>query len=227
MKDQHTNLRHWIGILSPLATPEPVSPQDNDAALASMWGRNRPWVTACLRAVQQYRTNDRKPVLPGIDISAITIPAPASEGSTIANAVWLAYARFACGDSSTLSWLTQACAALNPTALVHTSADNPEPWWQNEMLILHALHSFALLTDDEACLMKTLACADFHLREIQPDHATNEPWSIHAYANHPDGRVTAETLLHAGLINNGGTLSPVSMLVACDAVYAMNVAMVR
>jgi len=196
-------------------------------------GKNRAWVVACLNGVCWARRNADSHVLAGVladtadFISPNMIPAPAARGSEVAEAVWLTYLRYACGDAPAAQWLADACHALDPTALHTTTADNPEPWWQNEMLILHALHSFALLTDDEASLMKTLACADFHLREIQPDHATNEPWSIHAYANHPDGRVTAETLLHAGLINNGGTLSPVSMLVACDAVYAMNVAMVR
>ena len=131
--------------------------------------------------------------------------------------MWLAYVYWLDGHAPADAWLRTMIDLLAPTALVFTSNDNPEPWWQAEMIILHALHSFALRSRDRSLMDKTLACADFHLREIQPDHATNEPWSIHAYASHADGNVTAETLWHAAYIQHGGVPGPVARLLAREA----------
>ena len=111
--------------------------------------------------------------------------------------------------------------ALDPTALIAGITDNPEPWWQSEMVILHGLHSFALIRRNEELLQQTLRCAQFHLEEIQPDHATNEVWSIHAYASHRDGSITAETLLHAAHMHDGGVLGDTSRLLAHDATAAL------
>ena len=142
---------------------------------------------------------------------------PAAEGLVVAADVWLAYVDSLNGDAAAEAWLRQMIDALAPTALVFTADDNPEPWWQAEMIILHALHSFALRSRDRDLVDKTLACADFHLREIQPDHATNEPWAVHAYASHFDGNVTAETLWHAAYIQHGGAPGPVARLLAREA----------
>ncbi|MGN6726274.1 MAG: hypothetical protein ACTHLZ_10175 [Tepidisphaeraceae bacterium] len=149
------------------------------------------------------------------------LPAPASLGSAAAVGVWEMYSKFIAGDQSAAAWLTEAVEALCPTALIAGPGDNPEPGWQSEMVILHALHAFALIQRDPALIQKTLRCTQFHLEEIQPDHATNEPWAIHAYASHPDGAVTAETLLHAALMHHGGTLSEPARLIAHDAAAAL------
>ncbi|MGC4032158.1 MAG: hypothetical protein QM754_10595 [Tepidisphaeraceae bacterium] len=142
---------------------------------------------------------------------------PAVEGATVADAVWLAYLHTRAGSRDAVDWMRSFLLTLSPTALVFTADDNPEPWWQNEMVILHAVHSFALRSGDASLIEQSLACTDFHLREIQPDHATNEPWAIHAYASHADGNVTAETLWHAGHIQHGGDLGPVARHLARDA----------
>lgn len=142
---------------------------------------------------------------------------PAIEGAAVADAVWVAYLHTRLGSHDAVDWMRSFVLTLAPTALVFTADDNPEPWWQNEMVILHAVHSFALRIGDASLIEQSLACADFHLREIQPDHATNEPWAVHAYASHVDGNVTAETLWHAGHIQHGGDLGPVARHLARDA----------
>ncbi len=213
----------WLAVLRSLLNGPVQSPTiDLRAALKMAEGHNRAFVIACLRGVHSARSGSAT----GIDfgLPRMPLPLPASQGSRASELVWLAYLKFVMGDPSAAAWLGAACDALDPTALKTTASDNPEPWWQNEMLMLHALHSYALIHRDGRAIAKTLACADFHIREIQPDHATNEPWAAHAYASHIDGRVTAETLLHSAQIQNAGKLTEVSRLIVSDAVAALEAA---
>lgn len=215
--------KRWIGVLRSLLTPPlPEAPADLGAVIAAAQGRNRAFIVSCLRAVHATRAGGLVHI--DLPLPAMPLPLPAAQGNRASELVWLAYLYFVQGDSAARAWLSAACAALDPTALKTTVSDNPEPWWQNEMLILHALHSFALISGDGPSLDKTIACADFHIREIQPDHATNEPWAAHAYASHIDGRITAETLLHSAQIQNAGTLSEISRLIVADAVAALEAA---
>ena len=156
-----------------------------------------------------------------VDLSLPDFPVPAPHGSTIAMETWLIYSQAVRGEAPAIASLRRAIGQLAPTALRTTINDNPEPWWQQEMMILHALHSFALRQKDFALIKKTLEAAAFHLAEIQPDHATNEPWAVHAYASHVDGNVTAETLLHAAYMNGGGVLSETSRWILADALSAL------
>ena len=212
-RDQMTR---WLRLLSvPADHPTPVDALKVENDLRSMRLRHRPWIVAAVTAVNAANDGTRLNVPHALPSPPTRVSAAA--GADVADGVWGAYLQWTIGNADATDWLRAAIALLDPTALVFTANDNPEPWWQNEMLILHALHSFALRMGDMALIEKTLACADFHLREIQPDHATNEPWSVHAYASHPDGNVTAETLLHAGYIQHGGALGPVARQVARDA----------
>lgn len=161
---------------------------------------------------------------PPVDLPRLIIPplpAVAPKGAAVSAAIWSTFARSVAGDDAASEALRQAIDELSPTALATTIDDNPEPWWQQEMLILHALHSFALRQNDGSLIDKTLDCAAFHLAEIQPDHATNEPWAVHAYASHADGAITAETLLHAAHMNGGGSLNAASRWIAADALAAL------
>lgn len=213
-------MTRWRQILTVPAPVAAMSPNDLSQQLCRTRNQHRIWMTTCLAAIEAIRQGTI------IDVDGLlpSRPArrPAAEGSFYVSDVWQTYLQWtAHGSVTTATWLSEAIDLLSPTALVFTANDNPEPWWQNEMLVLHAFHSFALRTRDESLLGKTLACADFHLREIQPDHATNEPWAVHAYASHPDGNVTAETLLHAAFIQGGGQLNAVASLIARDAARAL------
>ena len=156
------------------------------------------------------------------DLILPELPAPAPHGSETAMLVWLTLSQAVRGEAPAKAALRKAIDQLAPTALRATIDDNPEPWWQQEMMILHALHSFALRQRDFKLIEKTLTATAFHLAEIQPDHATNEPWAINAYATHADGTVTAETLLHAAYMNGGGVLSEVSRWIISDAIAALD-----
>lgn len=215
-RDQMTR---WQRLLTQPAEAVAVDAGQVREQLRQAKGRHRPSIVATLTAVNA--ANDGVDLgLPG-GLPVFPGRVSAAQGADVADAVWMTYLHWTIGHAAAESWLRSAIGLLDPTALVFTADDNPEPWWQNEMLILHALHSFALRTRDSGLLDRTLTCADFHLREIQPDHATNEPWSVHAYASHPDGNITAETLLHAGFIQHGGALGPVARLIARDAAASL------
>ena len=212
-----TQMSRWQAMLSV------ASPEAGDAAAVGTptetIGSHRAFMKACVAGVHRLRAGAQL-ALPG-PLPDVPASRPAAEGSAVADAVWLAYVHFVAGEPAAAPWLTRMTAALSPVALRFSIDDNPEPWWQNEMLILHALHSFALLRGESALLDQTLAAADFHLREIQPDHATNEPWAVHAYASHADGAMTAETLWHAAYIQHGGWPGPVARLIASDAAFTL------
>lgn len=201
--------------------PQPVVDHvDAQAKLTQARGQHRSWIVACLHALAAVRAGHRIELL--APLPEIALPAPAARGSGVAETVWSAYLQFAMGSSEAAQWLDRATRSLAPTALIAGVEDNPEPWWANELLIMHAMKSFALIQRDAGLLESVDRCAGFHVAEIQPDHATNEPWAIHALALHPHGNVTAETLLHASMVQGGGTLTPTAKLIVADALHAMS-----
>lgn len=211
----------WQTLLSEAMGDRPVvDPADAQNKLNRARGQHRSWIVACLNAVCAVRAGHRLELF--APLPEIALPAPASQGSGVAEVVWSAYVQFAMGSSDAGAWLDRATRSLKPTALVAGVDDNPEPWWANELLIMHAMKSFALIRQDAELLESVDRCAGFHVAEIQPDHATNEPWAIHALALHPHGNVTAETLLHAAMVYGGGTLTPIAKLIVADALYAMS-----
>jgi hypothetical protein len=239
----------WIAILRASLSDfdsKPAPDEDMPAILSAARGQHRNWIVACLKVLRAVRAGVDFPVgathasparfEPRNDggtsgtatwhaLPTIEFPAPAIHGAAAANAVWQAYLQHVLGDPAANGWLTRVIESLDPTALRAGIHDNPEPWWANELLILHALQSFVLIspeTRSNARLSEKIAgCVTFHVAEIQPDHATNEPWAIHAFGRVSDAQLTAETLLHAALVNNGGNLSPVAQLIAADALHAL------
>lgn len=151
----------------------------------------------------------------------LSLPAPAAVGAGVAGAIWKAYLLYVLGHPGAGDLLAKAVRSLDPTALLAGIDDNPEPWWANELLILHALQSYVSLSKD-ADLQNTIGrCVEFHLAEIQPDHATNEPWAIHAFVLHPQGETSAGALLHAAMVQGGGSLTPVASLIVRDALHCL------
>jgi hypothetical protein len=219
----------WIAILRAALSdfdPRPAMDEDMPAIVSAARGRHRNWIVACLKALRSIRAGVALPAAKvAVPLPAIAFPAPAINGAAAANAVWQAYLQHTLGESAATLWLTEVVQSLDPTALSAGIHDNPEPWWANELLILHALQSFVLVSpaarSDASLSAKIAGCVAFHVAEIQPDHATNEPWAIHAFGRVPGAQMTAETLLHAALVNNGGNLSPVAQLIAADALHAL------
>ena len=181
--------------------------------------RHRPWIIACLGALRVHRNGEA--ILFSAPHLPLSWPMPAAEGQRAADAVWQAYLQWTLGDASASVHLEDTILGLSPTALRAGPDDNPEPWWANELLILHALQSFVLLSARLDLWPAIERCVAYHVAEIQPDHATNEPWAVHALGLHADGNITAETLLHAAFVQGAGGLTPVAQLVVADALYAL------
>ena len=102
------------------------------------------------------------------------------------------------------------------------AGDNPEPWWYHELVLLHAVTSHALLTGDAAALECAKRAAAFHHAETQPDHATGQPWAVHAFLLDADTTPTADLLLLAAGVNGAGGLSAVSRILLADAAACLS-----
>lgn len=98
---------------------------------------------------------------------------------------------------------------------------SPDLHWFDELVLLHALASYAAVYSGAEYEGALRSAVDFHARETQPDHATNHPWALHAFARTEDGIVTAGMLLHANQSQNAGRLDPVAQILVADAVLAM------
>ena len=97
------------------------------------------------------------------------------------------------------------------------AGDNPEPWWYHELVALHAVTSFELLSGGRMRLPGARHAAAFHHAETQPDHATGQPWAVHAFLLDLDTTPTADLLLLAAGVNGAGGLSAVSRILLADA----------
>lgn len=124
--------------------------------------------------------------------------------------------------------LLNGLANLPPALLDLAPDDNPEPAWYHELLLLHLLASFAWQDGSEGALGALAARAAHHQRETQPDHATNEPWAVHAFAVDPATHFTADQMLHAAEMNrvsgtDGGTagIHAVGLMALRDALYSL------
>jgi hypothetical protein len=219
MENRTQTFTRWIRILEAAEQGEPLDHSQTQASLDQSAGKHRARIVACLRAIDAYHAG--QPIRFDGPVPDLELPAAAIRGARAAEAVWEAYLLATLGSEPAAAWLVESIHALNPTALRAGVDDNPEPWWANELLILHAFTSFARLRRDASLDIPLGRCVEFHLAEIQPDHATNEPWAVHAYAMHEEGNVTAETLLHAAMVQGSGALTPVARLVVRDALRAL------
>src|SRR5690606_29642757 len=100
-------------------------------------------------------------------------------------------------------------------------SDNPEPHWYHELIILHAVASFGCRARVPQIRQVVGRAAMFHLHETQPDHATTEPWAVHAFAAHLDTLPLADALLHAVQTHHGGQPDYISWMLLRDALYCL------
>lgn len=83
----------------------------------------------------------------------------------------------------------------------------------DELAALHALWNLALERGRTDWRARCLGAARWHIRELQPDNATNQPWAVHVFltlasdANDDEiahaARFHAETLMHACQVQQG------------------------
>ncbi len=161
-------------------------------------------------------------------------PMPAGRGSSASEAAWIAlalrlagkiYIRDAWTDlaADTFGKIVRA-QADNGAFLTTTGSDNPETHWYHELVILHAAASYAVRAEDRTVGAAVARNTLFHLNEAQPDHATNQPWGIFAFAWNDKTRMLADDLLHNATVlgQTASSASGVSLILLADALYCLN-----
>ena len=128
-------------------------------------------------------------------------------------------------------------AATNDAASIHSilekqhaggsfltlgSSDNPEPAWYHDLAILHAITTYACSTRDPIALSAVHRGAVYVTHEVQPDHASAQPWAVHAMLLYDESLPLADILLHAAGVQSPTTLDGVSILLLADALIALN-----
>jgi hypothetical protein len=104
--------------------------------------------------------------------------------------------------------------------------EHPELTWYHELSTLHAAASYAVQAEDRPLARAVARATAFHLAEIQPDHATAQPWGLFAFVWDPAARPLADQLLHAASLQHarGGvaaTTDGVSLILLADALYCL------
>lgn len=97
------------------------------------------------------------------------------------------------------------------------ATDNPEPLWYHELILLHAAATWAHQSNDERLQHAVNEASAYVVSEVQPDHASGQPWAIHALLGHPDGWTLVDLMLHAAGIQQPATMDDVSLLLLADA----------
>jgi len=156
----------------------------------------RPWVEAIASDLAQFAP----PANPNASL-------PAASGAVATAAAWNALAlHVAQSVYHHDAWSRLAAGAFNQFArrqlpdgqfLIASSFDNPETHWYHELVILHAVASYAVQTGDATPLAATARNAAFHQAETQPDHATHQPWGLPAFLLDPATHPLADQLLHS------------------------------
>jgi hypothetical protein len=169
------------------------------------------------------------------ELTSIDLPhagaIPASRGSSASEAAWTAlalhvagkvYIRDAWTDLASDAFGRLARAQQPAGSFLHSSgSDNPEATWYDELVILHAAASYAVQAEDRTVAAAVKRATEFHLAETQPDHATNQPWAVFAFAWNPATRIVADGLLHAGAVQQPAARDGLSLMLLVDALYCL------
>ena len=145
---------------------------------------------------------------------------PASSGARLSTAVWTALALHSADNPAHATFASVERAQQPDGSFLHATAnDNPETNWYHELVILHAICTFAVLTENPGMRSAADRAADFHLEQTQPDHATAQPWGLHAFILNPRTRIMADEILHAVAANPAS--GAVSSILLGDTLYCL------
>lgn len=98
-----------------------------------------------------------------------------------------------------------------------TDSDNPEPLWYHELVTLHAMATIQRRLPEAGVADAVARSATYVAAEVQPDHASSQPWAIHALLTVPDGVYLADMMLHAAGVQQPSTMDAVSLILLADA----------
>jgi hypothetical protein len=154
---------------------------------------------------------------------------PADRGAPFVDVVWMSLAAHDAvevgADSISRTRAADAferlvtCQHPQGTFLTPSPSDNPETLWYHELVLLHAATLYAAETRDPALAAAVARNAAFHQAETQPDHATNQPWGLAAFARTAATRPFADQMLHAAATLGGQ--SGVTSILLADALYCL------
>jgi hypothetical protein len=142
---------------------------------------------------------------------------PAANGAAIGESTWRALIHRSRPTFLRLLELQRP----NGSFLTPTAKDNLESLWYHELVILHAFTAYALHVNDSQMLDAARRAATYHLNEIQPDHATTEPWGINAFLLHPDTWPLADQQLHTLQTQYPRGIDAVSAILLTDAAKSL------
>ena len=161
---------------------------------------------------------------------------PAIRGGSAAEAAWTALALHVAGKIFVRdAWADLAADTFGRLSrgqreggafLLASVSDNPEPMWYHELSILHAAASYAAQAEDRTVARAVARGAAFVLNEVEPDHATAQPWALFAFIWHAAARPLADQLLHSVEMRRGPAPSEsaadgVSLILLADALYCL------
>ena len=165
------------------------------------------------------------------DIGVSETATPAVRGGSAAEAAWTALALHVAGKIFVRdAWTDLAADTFGRLArgqqpdgafLVAASSDNPEPRWYHELAILHAAASYAVQAEDRTIARTVARSSSLVLNEIEPDHATGQPWGLFALIWNPPTRPLADQLLHAVQLRQQQSADGVSLILLADALYCL------
>ncbi|MGH7176169.1 MAG: hypothetical protein ACREJC_02205, partial [Tepidisphaeraceae bacterium] len=105
--------------------------------------------------------------------------------------------------------------------LTTTPADNPDSHAYHELVLLHALASYAVGAEDRTIAASVARATEFHLQHTQPEHATWKPWAVFAFIWDEQSRPLADTILHAAKIQQLDSNDGISLMLLADALYCL------
>ncbi len=165
-------------------------------------------------------------------ISPTDAGTPAARGAAVAEAAWTALALHVAGKifirdawtdlaSDTFGRLSRGQRA-GGEFLIAAPSEAPEPRWYHELAILHAAAGYAAQAEDRTVARAVAGSADFMSREVQPDHATSQPWGLFAFIWNAAARPLADQVLHTAAVQSpGGRLDGVSLILLADVLYCL------
>ena len=164
-------------------------------------------------------------------ISVSDAGTPAVRGGSAAEAAWTALALHVAGKvfvrdawtdlaSDTFGRLTRG-QQPGGAFVVASSSEHPELAWYHELAILHATASYAVQAEDRGVARAVARSTAFVSAEIQPDHATAQPWGLFAFIWNAAARPLADGMLHAISLRPPERLDGVSLILLADALYCL------
>jgi hypothetical protein len=102
-----------------------------------------------------------------------------------------------------------------------TNSINPETRWYEELVLLHAMSTYAVEAGDAAVQQAVQRAAEHYVMESQPDHATQQPWAIFAFLSTEETSIQAEEILHTAIMRSTKRMDAISLVLLADALWCV------